>query len=367
MTRTRIWIPEKLEDVKQNPISVELPLTVGLQGFVTAELLNRSGEVINTWKFPNVITNTFMNGIGSGSSGVVSLTDTNTLSRMRAGTGTAIPSGTDTDLQNPIGNYVSSNGGIADTLGFVSGSEPSGNYHFLQRSRLFDFNDVSGNISELAWYPVAPNNTAIVRCLVRDISGSPTFITKTNEEQLRVRYEIRMIVPITTSSINIIVGPTTHSATIYPNDVDNTSNSFNTTWGTQFAAFGGNSWTNATQIHMVAFSSYSFAGGAWDPFTPITVFNRANNDIKSASLYVTNSFFRETTHSFAATNTTVNAYPSGVWAVGLSNAVNTQPSDIYNFNYPWIITFNPPIPQSDIQRLDLYVRWRWARSGTESL
>lgn len=368
MNRTRIWIPENYDSTMKTPsVSVEVPLSFGLQGFFTAELINRDGKVVNTWHFHNVITNAFMDGIGSGSIfGVTGLTST--LNRMRVGTGSAIPSGTDTNLQAPIGNFVTSNGGISDTTGFVSGSEPSGNYHFLQRSRLFDFNDASGNITEIAWFPSSvafPN--AVVRSLVRDVSGSPTFIPKTNDEQLRIRYEIRMIVPITTSSFNLVVGATTHSAIVYPNDVDNTSISFNTTWGFQFQQFGGTSWDNSSQIHMVAYSSYSFAGGAWSPFTPITVFNRANNDTKAVSRYTTGSYFRESSHSFAATNTTVNAYASGVWAIGVCNAVNTQPSDIYNFNYPWVITFNPPIPKSDIQRLDLFVRWRWARSGTESL
>lgn len=369
MNRTRIWIPESTPKIKSSQsVSFELPLKFGLQGIFTAELLNRSGNVIDTWTFPNVITNAFMDGIGSGTFGVSGIAgSTAALQRLRAGTGSAIPSGTDNNLQAPIGNFVTVNGGFTDVFGFVSGSEPSGNYHFLQRSRLFDFADASGNITELAWYTNS-STTALVRTLIRDEFGVPTSISKTTDEQLRVRYELRMIVPITTSSFTLTVGSTIHSATVYPNNVDNILTNLNTSWGFQFTQFGGNKWTNnGSQIHMVAYSSYSFAGGAWNAFTPINVFNRANNDIKSASAYTNGTFFRDTSHSFAATNTTVNAYPSGIFAVGVANAVNTSPSDIYNFNYPWIITFNPPIPKSDIQRLDLFVRWRWARSGTESL
>ena len=363
MNRSRIWIPEHLLPGVTEEISANIPLKIGLQGMFTAELMNRSGDVVGTWKFSNVITNAFMNGIGSGSFGVNGIYSA--LNRMRVGTGSAIPSGTDTNLQAPIGNFVTSNGGIDDQTGFMSGSGTFDNYQWFQRSRLFDFNDASGNITEIAWFTTT-NNTAIVRSLVRDSFGTPTSIPKTNDEQLRIRYEMRMIVPITTSSFNIVIGNTTHSAVIYPNDVDAPRVNL-TNWAFLFDAFGGTSWQGTTQIHCVTYQSWSIAGGTWNPFTPINVVNRADQDTRSAAIYVNDSFFRQTTHSFAATNATINSYPSGILAVGLSPVINTAPSNFYNINYPWFITFNPPIIKTDTQRLNFFVRWQWARSGTESL
>src|SRR5690606_36820774 len=109
-------------------------LHVGFQGIFSADLINRSGEVINSWKFHNVITDSLMDGIGSGSYGVAGPAASTTLSRLRAGTGTTPPSGSDISLQTPIGNYVTANGGFVDEVGFVSGSSPSGSYHYLIRT-----------------------------------------------------------------------------------------------------------------------------------------------------------------------------------------------------------------------------------------
>lgn len=354
MSRIRLWVPENHTPAPHN--NQEIALSIGIHGIFHADLINRAGVVTNSWRFPNIITDLFLDGIGSGSLGINGTASA--LTRLRAGTGSRIPAGTDTDLEAPIGNFVISNGGFNDEFAFVSASV-SGTYQTLLRTRLFDFNDCSGTIREFGWTTANTSNTTLVRSLVRDVTGSPTFIEKTNDDQLRVRYELRMMVPTTTSSYQLVVANTTHSLTLYPNDINDTSRNSNS-WGWLFDNFGGNGWN--TSVRLQTCSSHSFSGGSWNPLTPIILFDPALDDVRSASLYISGTNYMDTSHSWDASNTTINAYPSGILAIGAQarRGLSASPSEPPH----WVFIVDPPIQKSDIQSVSLFIRWRWARSGT---
>jgi hypothetical protein len=360
MSRIKIWIPENT--AQSSPPSTPLNFHVVLEGHFDVDLIDaKSGTVKNNWKFRNVITNQMMDAIGSQS--LFGGGDINAcLNRMRAGTGTAIPSGTDTNLQTAIGNFVTNTGGFLDELGFVSGSAPTGSFHFLRKTRLFDVGDVSGSLTELGWF--TSNNFLMVRALIRDsVTGAPTTIVKTDQEQLRVRYDLRMLPPTVTSSYQLVIGTTTHSLTVYPNAVTGSSTSLST-WGFFLSNFGGASW-NGGLARAYTFSSISFAGGPWDARRAINLFNRGVQDTGSFIIpYITGTYYREGTHSFAATNAAINAYPSGIVALGVSPNLSTFPSVPNDHNHAWIITVDPPIFKSDTQEFRLFTRFSWSRSGT---
>ena len=360
MSRIKVWIPENV--TPQNSPNTPLSFHVAFEGHFDIDLIDaKSGVVKNNWKFRNVITNQMMDAIGSASLFGGGSVDT-CLNRMRVGIGSAIPSGTDTNLQSPIGNFVTANGGFGDEQGFVSGSSPTGSFHFLRKTRLFDVGDASGSITEVGWF--TPTNFLMVRALVRDsVTGAPTTIVKTDQEQLRVRYDLRMLPPTVTSSYQLVIGATTHSLTIYPNAITGSSTSIST-WGFFLINFGGFNW-NSGFARAYTFSSISFAGGPWDVSRAINLFNRGIQDTGSfITPYITGSYYREGTHSFAATNTAINAYPSGIVALGISPTLSTFPSVPNDHNHAWIITVDPPIFKSDTQEFRLFTRFSWSRSGT---
>lgn len=361
MSRIKFWIPERTTPEPTIPHAT-LDFHITLEGHFDVDLIDgKTGNVKSNYKFRNVITNQFMDAIGSASlygGGTIQTS----LFKMRAGIGSAIPSGTDTNLSSPVGSYVTDVGGFTDEIDVVSGSAPTGTYHYIRKTRLFDLNDVTGSLTEFGWF--TNSNFLMVRALIRDsITGAPTTIVKTNQDQLRVRYDLRMIPPYLTSSAQLIISPNTHSLTIYPNAITGSSLSFSN-WGYFLYNFGGISW-NIGVVRAYTFQSYSFNGGAWNAVTPITLVNRGSQDTSSfITPYTMSSYYREGTHSFAATNTAINSYPSGILALGISPAVSLFPTSPDIHNHGWIIGVTPAIFKSNTQEFRLYTRFSWSRSGT---
>src|SRR5690606_34956817 len=63
------------------------------------------------------------------------------------------------------------------------------------RTRVFTEDQANGNLAELGFFSSSEGGTMWNRQLFRDELGNPTAITKTNEDQLRVRYEYRIYPP----------------------------------------------------------------------------------------------------------------------------------------------------------------------------
>ena len=161
---------------------------VAVEGYFTVELIHaRSGLVKRRLRFRNLITNAGLDALAGGTA-IDSL-----ITYLAVGTGSSEPSYTDTTLNAEIAR-TNSTGGFADSDAMV-GSGDLVEYWRRIRTRVFTENQANGNLAELGFFSAAQGGTMWNRQLFRDELGNPTAITKTNEDQLRVRYEYRVYPP----------------------------------------------------------------------------------------------------------------------------------------------------------------------------
>jgi len=187
--RKRIWAPEApyLNLIK----TVEVPISnsVGIEGWFTVELVHaRTGLIKQRLHFRNLITNAGLNALLSGTA------ISNLIQYLAVGTGSATPDATDTALVAEIAR-TNSNGGFSD-VDTANGSGDGLVYYSRVRTRVFMENQANGNLAELGFFNQSTGGTLWNRQLFLDEFGNPTVITKTNEDQLRVRYEYRIYPPM---------------------------------------------------------------------------------------------------------------------------------------------------------------------------
>lgn len=161
---------------------------IAVEGYFTVELIHaRTGLVKRRLHFRNLITNAGLDALAGGT--VIS----NLINYLAVGTGSSEPNYTDTILNAEIAR-TNSNGGFGDSDAVV-GSGDLVEYWRRIRTRVFTENQANGNLAELGFFSAAQGGTMWNRQLFRDELGNPTAITKTNEDQLRVRYEYRIYPP----------------------------------------------------------------------------------------------------------------------------------------------------------------------------
>lgn len=206
--RQRMWIPEK-------PPVVEIcvpSMQCTLEGIFYLELIDaKTKKVKQSFEFHNLLTDSGMDGIGVGGNGGRFIDFYNYLG---VGTSNTTPLVTDTTLGAELVR-VNANEGITDVVGFVTGSgyptNKSGSYHFRRVNRVFDETQANGNLTELGWFDLSSAGTMLIRSLIKDSTGTPVTITKTSNDQLRVKHEIRLYPPTQITTGSVIVGAVTYS------------------------------------------------------------------------------------------------------------------------------------------------------------
>jgi hypothetical protein len=150
------------------------------------------------------------------------------LSTMTIGTGSTAVSPSDLNLDELVAS-TSFDGGIADVFDYVTGSGGGpfdlGNpYHNIVRTRVFLEGEANfPALSELGWRSIGSPDFQFTRALIKDVTGSPITIAKTDQDQLRITYEIRGYPPTsqTTGSFVLADSETSHSFTASAIDIDN--------------------------------------------------------------------------------------------------------------------------------------------------
>ena len=330
--RKRLWLPEN------HSVNPDLTLNMGLSGYFHVQLIDVSTGIIKQeLRFKNLLTNGFMNGVGSGifTNGI----GPSGFTHLAVGTGNSTPAFTNTTLDNEV-SRTNSNGGIADVLG----SSASPEYGFVRRTRVFTTAQANGNLSELGFFNAASGGTLLNRALFRDSVGNPTTIVKTNQDILVVVYEWRLTAPINdqngifsyfndTESSNWVLRPqgvnlSTHwvNHTLYIGDWTGTNNQlalfsrstfFNTRTGTNTPALGDGS------------------------ITQITV-----------QSYTTDTFQRDVSYRLGILD--------GNFVEGISLFV-FSPWDANDRRYMYQMSFTPPLLKNDIRQIDFTIRYTWQR------
>src|SRR5690606_32173470 len=189
MERRRIWVPEApMLNLRRYVEVGAVRHAIAVEGYFTVELIHaRSGLVKRRLRFRNLITNAGLDALAGGT-GISDL-----INYLAVGTGSSEPSYTDTTLNAEIAR-TNSNAGFGDSNAMV-GSGDLVEYWRRIRTRVFTENQANGNLAELGFFSAADGGTMWNRQLFRDELGNPTAITKTPEDQLRVRYEYRIYPP----------------------------------------------------------------------------------------------------------------------------------------------------------------------------
>lgn len=210
------------------PPHVTTPL--GIRGIVkSVELIDAKTGLIKRRleEFENLITNAGLNGIGNG-------TRIDALAKWIAvGTDNTAPDVTDTALGSQLGGRYEDNGGFFDQ----QDAGPSYAYWSFVRTREIPENDCNGNLTELALFSAESGGTMWMRQLFLS-GGSPTTLTKTNNEILRIIYEWR---------VYLVLIPTTDALTINSVAIDCDSRALqgndDDAWGSQGIVSRIGAWT----------------------------------------------------------------------------------------------------------------------------
>lgn len=198
-----------------------IPLTLGLKGyFKFIRTCARTGEVRQeTDWFSNLIVNTGLDALGSPTG------SPSAFNGCVVGSGNTPPAGGDTLLESFVAG--------TNTLQTSSRVENLSSAPFYIASRLtFRFGEgvAAGNLSEVGiaigtGVPIG-STTLFSRALIVDGGGAPTTITVLSDEFLDVIWEMRSYLPadgVGTFDLDILGVPTSHSYTIRPGIVSNSS------------------------------------------------------------------------------------------------------------------------------------------------
>ena len=268
---------------------------------------------------------------------------TDLTSYLAVGTGSSEPSYTDTILNAEIAR-TNSNGGFADSDAVV-GSGALVEYWSRIRTRVFTQNQANGNLAELGFFSSSQGGTMWNRQLFRDELGNPTAITKTNEDQLRVRYEYRIYPPWDDLVQEIEVNGVTTEVVNRPQLVASSGN-----WG----SFGGRSALNILgsvgPLLLAAYETHTLP--ARNSYPSGTNANASSTAVQS---YTPGTYYREREGRWepSAAN-----FATGIGVFySLVNPADTSA----NTSMAFASKVTPKIMKQDTQRLIVMERWTYAR------
>lgn len=167
-------------------------LSVGLSGRFRLQVRGPDGELRkDTGWFNNLILNTGLNRIGTGSS---------VGARCQVGAGSTAPTVADTSLQSWIAGNDSTQ---SQTNGIVNAAGET--YSWARRTYRFNIGVAAGNVSEVGVGWGSSGATLFSRALVLDGSGNPNTITVLSDEILDVTYELRFYPPSVDAAFSLTI------------------------------------------------------------------------------------------------------------------------------------------------------------------
>lgn len=192
---------------------------VGVSGHFTVELIDaKTQRVKRRLEFDNIVTDAgLVAWIQNANFGINNFS----ITYAAVGTGSTTPSSSDTALVAEISpassNRTSANGSVSDTQGYTSGTD---DYHWHKHTYLFVEAQGNGNLTEIGLWNNSSGGSLWCRQLFKDVGGTPTTITKTSSDQLRVTYEIRIYPPTADVTNTISISSTSYDYTVRPCNVN---------------------------------------------------------------------------------------------------------------------------------------------------
>jgi hypothetical protein len=274
--------------------------------------------------FNNIITDQGLEYMG-GNSGYYA--------NCQIGSGNNAPAATDTQLET----YMT---GVA-ALSSSNSIQPSSPY-YASNILVYRFaaGDGTGNISEIGTGWTAITGSLFSRALILDGGGSPTTITKLADEILDATYEFRVYPPEIDTTGSIMISAVPYDFTARASNVTQYSVSgFDGGWGSGPGGSQCNTKTQPSGMH--AFT------GALGAITAEPSGTSAQTTNVTAPAYIPASLYNENTLIWGITATDIGSYRSVtvLWSVG-----------------EFQVEFDPVIPKTTINELQLTFRISWARA-----
>lgn len=326
---THIWVPRQ-RIIEPNR---ELILPSAMVGYFKFEAIKPDGRkrLLADW-FPNLIVDAGLNVIGTSGSW---------LNQCRVGTGNAAPSTSDTNLQSPLAATTSIQSG-------ETGNSGSPDYYSWSRIRYrFAAGVAAGNLTEVG---IGSTTVLFSRALILDGDGNPTTLTVLSDETLDVTYEIRHYPPTgdINGSINIS-GSGNHDYVLRGANIDSAS-----TW------LAGATLTG---------SAAAMVGGGYTASNSVIAYNGsigANTDQPSGSssavspsnlAYGDGNLYRDFQATFGLTEGNLAGGISALQFSFGSRSTSIGPRSCGQMQ----MSFDPPIPKTNTQSLNLVFRHTWGR------
>jgi len=306
---------------------IELPLwrtAPKVTGFfkLRAHKLDGSSRDLTGW-FPNLVVDTGLNRIGTGSY----------LSACHVGTSTTAPANSDTQ----VGGFLAGTSSVvADTYG-AQGTAPY--YGWRLKTYRFALGAVVGNVGSVAIATAATDGGTTIlfsRARVLDDLGAPTTVTVLADEILDVTYELRLYPPLsdTTHVGASITGSGTHDITVRAANVTAGIN-----WG---------GWLGAGITFSPRSSSATVYNGAIGAITGAPAGVSAQIGNGSMSAYSNNSLERAATFSMGLT---AGNLAGGIRALYFETSLGAFQAE-----------FSPAIAKDATKTLALVFKVAWARN-----
>lgn len=175
-----------------------LRVSVGVEGWLRWELINRKGRVTRGGEQHNLILDQGLDQIaiygvtltGTGAIGVNN--PTASIRYAAVGTDSTAPTTSDTGLGSEVGR--TDVGSTGNTLDESISRSADGVYDHV-RTYEFDFDEAIGNLTEWGISPIGTSGSNLyARELFRDGGGSPETVSKTADDKLRLVYTRRITI-----------------------------------------------------------------------------------------------------------------------------------------------------------------------------
>jgi len=312
------------------------------EGWFEVELIDAaSGRVKQRHRFRNLLTNNFLDLVGSSTTNLVAQQYNNTglIRYLQLGTGSTAPTNADTALATPIAVF-SNITTTAQTYGYVAGPP---DYWWYKIWREFSEAQANGNLSELGFWTADTAGTLVNRQLIKDSGGTPITITKTSADKLRISYEFRVYPPAADVSGTVTLATIDYDYTIRANDVDDDSFAQggwigpiqNARWGNSVS----NSFKYGTTQTLAARTANMSLGTSGNP-TSMTY-----------ASYSGGTYYRDLE---------VRADPADSNLTGGIGCFKLSWTGLNNF-HAWQGVFSTKIPKDNTKRLIINLRWAWDR------
>jgi len=304
-------------------------MTIGLQGFFTIKIRQPCGTIRREYRFPNLILNNGLNGIGTNGTSWVSV--------IALGTDTTPPDASQTGLIS-LGPSSSSNN--SSTTGFVAGPPP---YSWIRYSKRFAQGTATGTWSEVGIGRTGSNLWS--RSLILDGGGSPLPITVLAIEIVDIEYELRAYPSIVDATGTRTISTVDYDYIVRPAGLS--------AYGTHAAdsLVSGNWMSAGAHTYLIGGDG---AIGAYNAFG--VTGNTTGQFYKTPSVasYASGSYTKTITYSFSISECNVST--------GLLKSFQYYYMNTGNNSYwQYACQFTPPIPKDNTKTLSLTFSQTWAR------